>query len=170
MTPLRGKLVKLRPAEEEDVIVLSEIRKEPEVYEHWGGNDFSQEHIEVLNADDIGFYVILDELENVQGAILWEVDRNPDYRKAALDIYLHPKVHGQGMGSDAIRAVVQHLFEQGHHRITIDPAADNHAAIRCYEKVGFQRVGIMRKYERGPDGRWHDGLLMDLLAEEFIPV
>jgi len=33
--------------------------------------------------------------------------------------------------------------------------------------VGFKPVGIMRKYECGSDGTWHDGLLMDLLAEEF---
>jgi aminoglycoside 6'-N-acetyltransferase len=26
----------------------------------------------------------------------------------------------------------------------------------------------MRNYERGPDGTWHDGLLMDLLREEFV--
>lgn len=49
----------------------------------------------------------------------------------------------------------------------IGPAADNAAAIRCYGKVGFRPVGIMRSYERGPDGTWHDGLLMDLLAEEI---
>jgi aminoglycoside 6'-N-acetyltransferase len=35
--------------------------------------------------------------------------------------------------------------------------------------VGFRRVGIMRKYERGPDGVWHDGLLMDMLREELRP-
>jgi aminoglycoside 6'-N-acetyltransferase len=28
-------------------------------------------------------------------------------------------------------------------------------------------VGVMRRYERGPDGTWHDGLLMDLLPEEL---
>ncbi len=28
---------------------------------------------------------------------------------------------------------------------------------------------MMRRYELGPDGTWHDGLLMDMLAEEFIP-
>jgi aminoglycoside 6'-N-acetyltransferase len=27
----------------------------------------------------------------------------------------------------------------------------------------------MRRYERGPDGQWHDSLLMDLLAEELRP-
>ena len=37
------------------------------------------------------------------------------------------------------------------------------------ERVGFCAVGVMRDYERGPDGSWHDGLLMDLLAREFEP-
>ena len=45
--------------------------------------------------------------------------------------------------------------------------ADNAAAIRIYEKVGFRRVGVMRSYERDADGQgWHDGLLMELLADE----
>ena len=35
-------------------------------------------------------------------------------------------------------------------------------------KVGFRPVGVMRRYERGPDGEWHDGLLMELLAEDLI--
>jgi aminoglycoside 6'-N-acetyltransferase len=29
-------------------------------------------------------------------------------------------------------------------------------------------VGVMRQYERGADGSWHDGLLMDLLAAELV--
>jgi hypothetical protein len=40
-------------------------------------------------------------------------------------------------------------------------SADNAAAIRVYEKVGFRTVGIMREYWRSPDGTWRDGLLMD---------
>ncbi len=56
----------------------------------------------------------------------------------------------------------------GHHRLVIDPAADNEPSIRCYAAVGFRPVGIMRAYERDADGvGWHDGLLMDLLAEEL---
>jgi aminoglycoside 6'-N-acetyltransferase len=39
-------------------------------------------------------------------------------------------------------------------------------AIRCYSAVGFRPVGVMRQYERAPDGRWRDGLLMELLADE----
>jgi len=45
---------------------------------------------------------------------------------------------------------------------------DNTVAIACYAKAGFRPVGVMRRYERGIDGTWHDGLLMDLLAEELL--
>jgi aminoglycoside 6'-N-acetyltransferase len=49
----------------------------------------------------------------------------------------------------------------------IDPAAANGRAIRSYAKVGFRPVGVMRQYERGRDGRFHDGLLMDMLRAEL---
>lgn len=62
------------------------------------------------------------------------------------------------------------LFDdRGHHRLTIDPAADNGAAIACYRKVGFRDVGVMRAYERRPDGSWADGLLLDMLATDREP-
>ena len=61
------------------------------------------------------------------------------------------------------------IDERGHHRITIDPAVDNVAAIRAYEKAGFRRIGVMRKSERDADGHgWHDSLLMELLAEDEV--
>ena len=74
----------------------------------------------------------------------------------------------KGIGSDAVRTVARYLFaERGHHRITIDPALRNERAIRCYSRVGFKPVGVLRQYELGADGVWHDGLLMDLLADEL---
>jgi aminoglycoside 6'-N-acetyltransferase len=90
------------------------------------------------------------------------------YRHAGIDLFLSEHVHGQGLGADAVRTMARHLIEdRGHHRLTIDPAADNIGAIRAYEKVGFRPVGVMRQYERLPGRGWHDGLLMDLLADEF---
>jgi aminoglycoside 6'-N-acetyltransferase len=73
------------------------------------------------------------------------------------------------VGRDAVRTLARHLVaDRGHHRLVIDPAADNEPAIRCYASVGFRPVGIMRRYEHDTDGDgWHDGLLMDLLAEEI---
>jgi len=51
--------------------------------------------------------------------------------------------------------------------VTPDPVAAIERAIRAYASVGFRPVGVMRQYERGPDGRFHDGLLMDLLRGEL---
>src|SRR5262249_31430575 len=106
----------------------------------------------------------------VDGAIAglvqyWE-EPEPKYRHAGIDIFVDPSRHGTGVGTEAVRLVVAHLFEvQHHHRLIIDPAVGNAAAVRCYEKVGFQPVGVMRQAERDADGQgWHDALLMELLA------
>jgi aminoglycoside 6'-N-acetyltransferase len=165
---LYGEQVVLRPAETTDIPVLAAIRATPEVYLRWrGGGDLAEAVADDL--DDPGdetFTILLGD--QVIGAIQWGQETDPEYRHATIDIYLDPAVHGQGLGTDAVRTLARYLVvELGHHRLTIDPAADNAAAIRCYGKVGFRPVGVMRQYERGPDGEFHDGLLMDLLAEEI---
>ena len=145
------------------------IRQTPEVYEWWrGGDDMVAAIEEDLNEKGVTASVIEFE-DRIVGWIQWQAETDPDYRHASIDIYVDPAVHGRGIGTDAVRTLARHLLgDHGHHRLTIDPAADNAAAIRAYSKVGFRPVGIMRQYERGADGSWHDNLLMDLLADELI--
>jgi aminoglycoside 6'-N-acetyltransferase len=165
---LRGALVALRPATMDDVPALAAIRAEPEVYRWWrGGEDLAAAVAEDL--DEPGSHPLAIEYGGrVVGAIQWSAEEEPDYRHATVDIYLDPAVHGRGLGTDAVRTLVRHLIaDHGHHRVTIDPAVDNAAAIRSYTKAGFRPVGVMREYERGPDGTWHDALLMDLLAQDL---
>ncbi|MCW3813238.1 GNAT family N-acetyltransferase [Micromonospora sp. DR5-3] len=166
---LRGRAVTLRTATDADVPALAEIRAKPEVRRWWrGGDDLAEAVRADLADDDLTVYAIEHD-GRVVGAIQWYAETDPDYRHASLDIFLDPAVRGAGLGGDAIRTLARHLVdEHGHHRFTIDPAAANTAAIRAYAKVGFRPVGIMRRYERGADGRWHDGLLMDLLAHELF--
>ncbi len=106
---------------------------------------------------------------SIAGLIQYWEETEPRYRHAGIDLFLDPALHGRGIGAEAVRRVVGELIERrGHHRITIDPAVDNAAAIRCYEKVGFRRVGVLRRAERDVDGPgWHDVLLMELLAREM---
>ncbi|MBY8871255.1 GNAT family N-acetyltransferase [Micromonospora sp. PLK6-60] len=165
---LPGRAVTLRPATDADVPDLARIRAHPEVRRWWrGGDDLAGAVRADLDDDELTVYAV--EFDGrVVGAIQWYAEPDPDYRHASLDLFLDPAVRGRGLGGDAVRTLVRHLIdEHGHHRFTIDPAAANTAAIRAYAKVGFRPVGILRRYERGPDGRWHDGLLMDLLAEEL---
>ncbi|GGZ25926.1 GNAT family N-acetyltransferase [Streptomyces inusitatus] len=169
MTVLHGDLVVLRPAETSDIPALAAIRATPEVRARWrGGEDLAAETAEDLG--DPGTRCLAIEYGGrVVGLIQWTAEEEPDYRHAGIDLYLDPAVHGKGLGTDAVRVVARHLIDdQGHHRLTIDPAADNAAAIRCYAKAGFRPVGVMRQYERDSDGGWHDGLLMDLLAAELV--
>jgi aminoglycoside 6'-N-acetyltransferase len=103
----------------------------------------------------------------IAGMIQFAEELEPKYRHASIDIFLAPAHQGRGVGSEAIGLVVDHLLgERGHHRITIDPATGNAAAIACYAKAGFRPVGVMRLAERDSDGRgWHDSLMMELVVE-----
>jgi len=168
MSSLRGASVTLRPASEADVPALAAIRATPEVHLRWsGGPDFVAEvRADLADPDTVVYAIEYDR--RLVGAIEYHEETDPMYRHAGIDIFLDPSVHGRGLGTDAVRTLARHLLrDRGHHRLTIDPAADNTPAIRSYQKVGFRPVGVMRQYERGPDGQWHDGLLMDLLAEDL---
>ncbi|TMK41305.1 MAG: GNAT family N-acetyltransferase [Actinobacteria bacterium] len=159
MNPLRGEKVRLRPLVEGDVPILRAIHARPEVAAWWGPvpRDFP--------ADDPNatrFAIVLDE--RVVGLTQFTEESDPDYRHAWIDIFLDPEHHNQGLGADAIRTLVGHLIaDGGHHRVTIDPATDNAAAIRCYEKAGFRPVGVTRLAWRDAAGRWRDALLMELV-------
>ena len=164
---IRGETVTLRPVEPADVAELVRIRRTPEVTARWG--DVADEDPSWPLDDDatVPFCVVLDGA--VVGMIQFSEELTPQHRHAGIDLFLDPPVHGLGLGRDAVRAMARHLVnDRGHHRLVIDPAADNVAAIRCYAAVGFRPVGVMREYEHDVDGPgWHDGLLMDLLAADL---
>ncbi|MGG7573873.1 aminoglycoside 6'-N-acetyltransferase [Streptomyces sirii] len=156
-TPLRGASVLLRPTTDADTATLDRIVREPAVGAWWSAPD---------DYDDMLVIVLDDE---VIGAIQYDEETDPEYRHASIDIFLTTAMHGRGLGADAVRTLARWLIrERGHHRLTIDPAAANTAAIHSYRKVGFKPVGIMRAYGRDyRTGGWADGLLMDLIADEL---
>jgi aminoglycoside 6'-N-acetyltransferase len=163
---LQGPRLNIRLASEADVPALTAMLREPEVARWWGSMD--EDDVRRQMAEEPTFVTEVDG--RVMGILLCGEENDPEYRHAGLDISLHPDFHGRGYGQEALALVIDHLFrERGHHRITIDPAAVNAAAIRCYERVGFRAVGLMREYEIDRDAGegWRDGLLMDLLKRDW---
>ncbi len=155
---LYGERVVLRPLDPKDVDPLNAIIATPEVREWWGTDPTVD--------DQDAFTIWVDDA--IAGWVGWYEEEDPDYRHGGLDIFLSPTFHGRGLGREALLVVARWLIEgRGHHRLIIDPSAANTRAINTYASLGFKPVGVMRRYERGPDGTWHDGLLMDLLAEEL---
>jgi RimJ/RimL family protein N-acetyltransferase len=163
---LRGGAVVLVPVLGVHVPELRRILQTPEVHRRWG-DEAASSRWPFDDSSAVRFSILVDD--RVRGMVQYGEEDNPPYRSASIDIFLDPAVHNRGVGRDAVRTLAQHLVRaRGHHRLVIDPAADNEPAIRCYASVGFRPVGVMRRYERDVDGAgWHDGLLMDLLADEL---
>jgi aminoglycoside 6'-N-acetyltransferase len=158
---IHGDRVTLRPIEPGDRAALKAIRDEPGVIEWWGeqtaewpGDDPTvEEWVVELEGEPIGFVQFFEEPDE-------------DYRYADVDILLSTRVHGQGLGTDAMRTIMRHLIERrGHHRITLTTWPHNARAIHMYEKLGFRQVGITRLSERRDDGRWHDELLLEYVED-----
>ena len=165
--PIRGERVVLRPLEAADAPALGRIAAEPEVA-HWWLGLTEQDVLEKAGPDEDALVFAVELDGEVIGLAEAAEELDPDYRHASIDLFLGAAWTGRGLGGDTVRTLARWLFDQrGHHRLTIDPALTNERAIRCYERVGFKRVGVLRRYERGVDGEWHDGLLLDLLPEEL---
>jgi aminoglycoside 6'-N-acetyltransferase len=151
----------LRPLASSDEPELARIHSTPEVARWWSlpdeGFPWSDE------PDSIRLTI---EVNGAVAGLIQFYEEPKPYRHATIDLFLDPTLHGRGLGTAAVRRLVRHLIEdRGHHRVTIDPSTGNVAAIRSYEKVGFRRVGVMRRYVHLQSG-WQDGLLMELLAGE----
>ena len=164
---LRGRIVVLRPLRAEDVGRVVRIQAEPGVARWWGPPDEADLRRQADGNTEEKAFAVEREGELV-GLIQYHEEDEPDFRHAGIDVFIAGRAQGRGLGTDSVRTLAWYLIdERGHHRLTIDPAAGNAAAIRTYKKVGFRAVGLMREYWRSPEGTWRDGLLMDLLAREF---
>ena len=166
---LHGPRVTIRPGRQDDVQRLLAVLAEESVARWWGKPE-SAERIEAkLSGHGSSALLVVEFDGQLAGGIQFHEELDPTYRSAGIDIFLGEAWQGRGAGPETVSLLARFLFERrGHHRITIDPAAANQRAIRCYEKVGFRPVGVMRQYERGDDGQFRDGLLMDLLREELL--
>jgi aminoglycoside 6'-N-acetyltransferase len=165
---LEGDGFRLRPALPADQPALAALLAEPAVARWWVHGPLEEAIAELFDVDEYTAVLALEVDGAVAGLVQFSEELTPDYKHAGIDLFVGTAWQGRGVGPAAVRLVAGYLFEvRGHHRITIDPAAANERAIRAYEKVGFRRVGVMRQYERGADGSWHDGLLMDLLRGEL---
>lgn len=167
---LVGPSVTLRPGSAADVAGLRAVLLEPSVARWWNDPEPPDEIAAKLRGQSYAVLLVIEVEGELAGGIEFLEENDPEYRRASIDIFVAERWQGQGVGTEAVGLLASYLVEEcGHHRLTIDPAAANAAAIAAYTTVGFRPVGVMRGYERGADGTYHDGLLMDLLAGELAP-
>lgn len=70
------------------------------------------------------------------------------------EIYIiaaHPDYQGRGFGSELVREGMRHLASKGCRRVYLYTEGDNHAAIRTYERLGFETERLHRAFVRSLD-------------------
>jgi RimJ/RimL family protein N-acetyltransferase len=73
-----------------------------------------------------------------------------------LGVQLFADARGRGFGTDALRTLDRHLFEEdGFHRVQLSTDVDNAAMRRVADKAGFREEGTLRGYW-SEDGAIHD--------------
>ncbi len=74
---------------------------------------------------------------------------------------------GKGIGEGMLKAILKIGFEELKlHRISLGVFDFNERAIRCYEKVGFSREGLLRDARRFKDYYWNL-IEMSMLEHEW---
>jgi len=166
---LHGKSLTLRPIHAQDVAQLWKLIRSPEVARWWNPGARDERIAEWLGGEDlIQWAIVVDGAP--AGVIQAYEEHESEFRHAGIDLFIGPDHQGHGLGRATIRTMARWLFdERGHHRLIIDPALANERAIRCFESVGFRRVGVMRRYWLDhTTNEWVDGLLLDLLRDELV--
>jgi ribosomal-protein-alanine N-acetyltransferase len=87
------------------------------------------------------------------------------HRRAEIGYDLAPAWWGQGLMTEALRAVLRHGVDvMGLHRISACIHPENLASLRTAERLGFEREGIAR--DLFFDGStYHDHWMLSLLAD-----
>lgn len=87
-----------------------------------------------------------------------------------LGIIIFNKNYWQkGFGKETIDLILRFVLEElGMNKVYLTARADNESAIRVYEKLGFQREGVMRKEYKVKKGEYIDLLRMSILRSEWI--
>jgi aminoglycoside 6'-N-acetyltransferase len=160
--PLGSDRLVLVPVRAEHAERLRALRGTPEVGRWW---DPPPDGWPLTPEPDLHKLTVIVDGEVAGYVQFWE-ERDPSSRHADVDIFFGPETQGRGLGTQAMRVVLRHLIdERGHHRVTLGTSVHNARAIRCYEKVGFRRVGVMRKAARSSvTGEWEDELLMEYVV------
>ncbi len=76
-------------------------------------------------------------------------------------VAIHPDYSGKGYGVKMLREILAHVQQKGFLRIELSVATLNLKAIALYEKLGFEREGILKKYTHlKSENRFIDEMMM----------
>jgi RimJ/RimL family protein N-acetyltransferase len=171
----RGERVYLRPLEPDDVEVVHRWFEDTRIQTLMGDLPVSlaarrQRYEEAAKTDgqDVFRFVIclLDDDRAIGRTDVFQIDRQNGSCAFGITIG-DPELWSQGLGTDAVNAVVDFAFGQLRvERVWLDTDDHNARAQAVYRKAGFVEEGRFRRafYQ---DGGWSDDIRMAMLRDEW---
>ena len=166
MTELRTPRLVLRRARPGDVDGLHAILSDKRAMKHWSTLPHeslaeTQQWLDAMLARGPGFDDFVVELD---GRL---VGKAGAWRMPEIGYILHPDVWGMGIATEALRAVIPHLFAaHDAPALTADVDPGNAASIRLLEKLGFRETGrASRTFFIG--GQWFDSIYLALARDRW---
>lgn len=171
---ISGGRVRLRTLLPEDAHLVMQWANDPEVVSNFsffrGGvsvdriTDYIRARHESSTDLLLAVFADTDYLGNIG---LHEIDRSND--TARLGIILGNRNYwGKGYATETIKVLLGYAFTEGRiHKVYLNVFTTNTRGIKVYERVGFQREGLLRAEYR-LDGTYRDLIRYGLLAEEFL--
>jgi L-phenylalanine/L-methionine N-acetyltransferase len=132
------------------------------LYEMMDKSSFQPIYSELIPKDIIFIYE-----ENEQPVGMFKLYAHT-YRSAHIGylggLAIHPDFSGKGFGAKMMTEILALGKEKGFLRIELSAATINTRAIALYEKIGFEREGILRKYTHlKRENRFLDEVMMAYL-------
>jgi len=175
---IQGDQVYLRGLEREDLKLLHEMLNDEEVME-WERSrpdhmqsmeSLEKEYEEELKGESARrrtFVIVHKETDRVIGwaSMRWS---RPFHTTADIGLAIGSKdFRGKGIGTEVNRLLTETAFEQYNiNKVELFTRAENSAAIRSAEKNGYKVEGRLRETVYF-NGKFHDGVLMGLLREDY---
>jgi len=161
-----GRRVNLRtyePSDKEQLISMYASLSQDTL--RWSMPPYNRERIERMTSDlDNRIIVLAFDGHRVVGHLQISLATNARFRGTGdLLIYLHQDFQNARLGGALMKEGIALARARRVHRVELTVVADNHRAIRLYEKVGFQREGVKRENYLGEDGKYHDEVDMGIL-------
>jgi len=172
---LTGKRVFLQPVERGDIPCIAGWLNDPLVTRtmFYGQLPANLDQVEQM---------ILGQLSTPGNAVFLVVHRKSKKSIGLAGLYeLHPTAHkasfriligettfwGKGYGTEITELLILYGFERLNlHRLSLGVTQENAGAVRCYEKAGFVREGVLRD-DLYRNGRYYDSILMSILRTEY---
>lgn len=170
---IQGEKVYLRSMTIEDTDRIVRWRNNPRVRDHFiYQKPFTKEgHLawiknKVNTGEVIQFIICEKEADRPVGSVYFR-DINKEHHRAEYGIFIgEDDAVGQGIGSEVCRLACAYGFQvEKWHKIMLRAFSDNKAAIRSYEKTGFEREGYLKE-EVYIGGVYRDVILMGLINSE----